>query len=56
MLYVSKSARMAHRSTGRIWLAVAYGLAAVLLVVLAVTACHAQAERIEDALASAVDG
>lgn len=53
MLYVSKNARVRRWPAGRTWLAVGYGLAAVLMLIMAVAACSAQADRIGDALASA---
>lgn len=54
MLYVSRSAPVRRARTVRVWLAVSYAVAAVLMLVLMVVACQAQADRIEEAVNGAV--
>lgn len=53
MLYVSKNAQGTRGWSARTWLAIGYAVAALLVAMLAVAACTAQSDRIEDALTGA---
>lgn len=54
MLYASRSAQRRRMGTGRIWLVAGYVVAAALLLVVAVAACRAQADRVGDELTGVV--